>query len=94
VDAVVLSQKIKVEKAALFGDDVSVCGMDYNDASKLKELVDTLIPAECYIGYILLDEEGIVFRKGYGSMALVVVERNRIRWCLNKMEEIFDNGRG
>ncbi|WP_290597453.1 MULTISPECIES: hypothetical protein [unclassified Archaeoglobus] len=94
MDAVVLSQKIKVEKAALFGNDVSVCGMDYYVASELKKLIDALIPAEYYIGYILLDGEGIVFRKDCDCLALVTVERNRIRWCLNKMKEIFGNEGG
>ena len=46
VDAEELSEKIMTEKVAVFGDKVSVSGMDIDVAAEIRDMVDVLIPAE------------------------------------------------
>ncbi len=91
MDAEELSEKIMAEKVAVFGDKVSVSGMDIDTAAEIRDTVDVLIPAEQYDGYIVLDGECIVFRRGRKFSVIAVVEEDRTRWCLNKMREIFGN---
>lgn len=90
MNAAELSEETRAKKVAIFSDGLSVWGMDADTASGLKDLVDTLIPAEFYEGYIILDGESIVFTKNSQHLVIAVVEEDRIKWCLKKIKEYYE----
>jgi len=87
-----VSKKINVEKIAVFSDEISAVGMDSEFAAELRELVDTLVPAEKFKGYLAINDEYVVFKRDGRKYILAVVEEERVKWCLRKFEEVLNGG--
>ena len=85
-----ISEKLKVDKVAVFSDDITVVGMDSDFAAKLKEMIDVLIPAERFQGYLAVDGEYVVFKGDESGCVLVILEEERVKWCLRKLGEDLD----
>ncbi len=88
MNALELSERLMAEEVAVISEGVDVKGMDRNSALELKNLVDTLVPAEEYVGYAIVNERHVVFKRAGGKIVVAVVEESRVRWCLNKMREL------
>ncbi|WP_202319921.1 hypothetical protein [Archaeoglobus neptunius] len=90
MDAKTLSGMILVKKAAVFGEKTSVLGIDPDSAKEIKEIIDVLVPAERYDGYIKINDEYVIFRKDEKMTVLAFVEEERTRWCLKRLREVLD----
>ncbi|WP_456330016.1 hypothetical protein [Archaeoglobus sp.] len=85
-----ISKKLDIERLAVYSDEMSAVGMDTEFAAELKELVDMLVPAEKFQGYLAIDGEYVVFRRDGRGCILAIVEEERVRWCLKKLEEVLN----
>ncbi|MBO8179794.1 MAG: hypothetical protein H0Z19_04835 [Archaeoglobus sp.] len=85
-----ISKKVNIERLATSSGEISAVGMDMEFAAKLKELVDFLVPAEKFQGYLSIDGEYVVFRRDGRGCILAIVEEERVRWCLKKLEEVLN----
>ncbi len=88
MNALELSKLLRAEGVAVISENIDVEGMDRDSAQKLRELVDTLVPSEEYMGYVVVDGRHVVFKRAKGTLVVAVVEENRLRWCLNRMREL------
>jgi len=90
VDAEALGRMLNLEKIVVVSTEKSVLGLDSEAADKIKDLVETVVPAEEFEGYIALDGEYIVFSKKKGAFVAAIVEEGKVRWCLKKLGEVMD----
>lgn len=87
-----ISERLKVDKLAICSEDISAIGMDSDFAAELKEIVEVLVPAEKFMGYMAVDGEYVVFKRDDRFCILAIVEGERVRWCLRKLEEVLNGG--
>jgi len=90
VKAEEISKKLSVEKLAICSGETSAVGMDTEFAAELKELVDTLVPAEKFQGYLAIGGEYVVFRRDGKECVLAIVEEERVKWSLGKLKEVLN----
>ncbi len=85
-----ISKKMRIDKLAICSDEISAVGMEPDFAAELKELIYLLVPAENFKGYLAVDGQYVVFRKDSRMCVLAIVEEERVRWCLKRLEEVLN----